>query len=50
MAVLDIIVLSFIGIYAIAGFYRGLVDSIMAVFNTFISLLLAIFFGSRIKH
>ncbi len=50
MAVLDIIVLSFIGLYAISGFYRGFVYSLLAVFNTFISLAIAIFLGNRIAN
>lgn len=50
MAVLDIIVLSFIGLYALTGLYRGFVDSLLALFNTFISFALAIFLGNRIAR
>lgn len=50
MAVLDIITLSFIGLYAIGGLYKGLVDSVLSLFNTFISLAISIFLGNRIAE
>lgn len=50
MALLDIIFLVFIGLFALVGFYKGLVDSILSLFGTLASLALAIFGGVRIAN
>jgi len=48
MALLDIIFIVFIGLFALVGFYKGLVDSVLSLFSTFVSIAIAIFGGIRL--
>lgn len=50
MALIDIIFIVFIGLFALVGFYKGLVDSILSLFGTLASLALAIFGGVYIAN
>lgn len=50
MALMDIIFLVVVGLFALVGFYKGLVDSILSLFGTLFSLVLAIFGGIHIAN
>lgn len=50
MALIDIIFLIFVGLFALVGFYKGLVDSVLSLFSTLLSIILAIWGGVKIAN
>lgn len=48
MALIDIIFLIFIGLFALVGLWKGLVDSVVSLFSSLFSVALAIFLGSYV--
>lgn len=48
MALIDIIFLIFIGLFALVGLWKGLVDSVVSLFSSLFSVALAIFLGTYV--
>ncbi len=48
MALIDIIFLIFIGLFALVGLWKGLVDSVVSLFSSLFSVAIAIFLGSYV--